>query len=660
MQAYDSGNANTPARAAAEPANVSQILKRLGVLAPDASDISAARELVSDAFLAALQESAACQDVVTQLFPNGVPTDRTFFERLGEVRRYFAYTRSGEEAIGLVWSEAMRRLTAAGQQSLLWTYVRRKPHQVFENLSSLWVVIRDRQFSPAFLAEWFVELVRPVERDHMQEGAWKAIRTLCAAHVGTALEVLQLLRGSSPDGTRLNIAGFMLGVMRTLDLTGEHESTFRQLETSFQGSSDARVRAVFDWSWTATARERRLTPEELASLFRRASQSDEDHNTVIRVACQLLIATRDLDDGTAQHCRVWIGDQASAPISEDAKLLIAHAAQMTTLLTRGSDDVAPSFSGWILSIQPVAVESVGTWRAIAGYLCELLQRDREQFKVIFERLAFTGAGAIHRLMHDGHLSRLLTDMGNAGLDDLVGRLCVSSDMHMRRLGLYLFDSLEVPVFPQAPLASSSIACRLLFYESQRVILSPKSIARILVAVAPFAEGTSDGFREEVLEELQLQAHNFAGECRTELAIRGAPITLVARALADVATYFADLDRAHKAGINAMEVPGYRRAVREHQRRLSRQVRTGERSHSPLLGLLKTTKLLYGRAVSTYFGGRLSDANPLATFSASMELPFVYYSDPEEMAIRRLHASMCIDDLLETQDPASSVSEPGRE
>jgi hypothetical protein len=186
------------------------------------------------------------------------------------------------------------------------------------------------------------------------------------------------------------------------------------------------------------------------------------------------------------------------------------------------------------------------------------------------------------------------DMHKAGVETLVGRLCVSADMDRRRLGLYLFDSLEMPEFPPAALTSSDIASRLLFYESQRASLSPKSIARILVAVARSAESATDGFREEVFAELKLQALNFARECRAELGARGKTIPIVTKALEEVASYFTDLERAHKAGINAMEVTGYRRAVVEQRRSFSRLVAKSADADSTILRMMKKTRLLYGR------------------------------------------------------------------
>ncbi len=262
-------------------------------------------------------------------------------------------------------------------------------------------------------------------------------------------------------------------------------------------------------------------------------------------------------------------------------------------------------------------------------------------------------------MHRGQLQRLHNEMGSAGVDALAGRLCVSRDSDTRRFGLFLFDSLGMPIFPQDALTSSTLAGRLLFYELQRLMLSPKGTARILVAVASSAEAATNGFRDEVFEELKLQAHNFSGECRAELTAQGATIPLVKKALDELANYFIDLDRAHKAGINGMEVTGHRRALVAYRRRFARQVTKSAEAHSAILRMVKNTRLLYGRATSQFLGGLLGDAMELAESSFSMEMPIIDLSDPEEMAMRRLHASTAIERLLEPLQN-DTLSEPAHE
>src|SRR5205807_1621713 len=106
---------------------------------------------------------------------------------------HFSYTRSGDEGIGLVWSQAVQPLLPEDREALLRAFVGQANHEVFEHLGSLWVVIRDHAFLASFLSEWVTDLVRAVERDVLQDGAWTAIRTLCMCHMDTALNVLRLL-----------------------------------------------------------------------------------------------------------------------------------------------------------------------------------------------------------------------------------------------------------------------------------------------------------------------------------------------------------------------------------------------------------------------------------------------------------------------------------
>jgi len=632
--------------------DVTGILKHLGILKGEVVEGPSSGESATEAFLLLMRDGNACEGFVAELFPDGICSDQTFFEPLGELHRHFAYTPRGDEGIGLVWSQAVHILPAEDRQSLLRSFVDRAGRQECELLGSLWVVMRDHAFSATFLSEWVTDLVRAVEQGPLPDGVWKAIRTLCTCHGETALNVLRLLL-VRPDNPRLSIAGFMLGVLRACALTGPHDCALAEVEAFLNDHADARFRGAVVWSWATTARERGLTQEELAALFARAGRSTDDRSTVVCVACQLLLGEPDIRGDTARRCRQWIDAQASPSLSSDTKHAVVSAAQAILRSIGDSEDVPPDACGWLLAIQPVGPDCVGTWRSIAAALCDILKKNRERFTQTFERLCESGAATLQRLLRDRQLRRLPTEMRGAGMDALVGKLCVSRDMDTRRLGLSLFDSLEMTCFPQAALTSSSMASRLLFYESQRVMLSPKAIARILVAVASSAETASERFRDEVFEELKLQAHNFSGECRTELTAQGATIPVVKTALDELATYFTDLDRAHKAGVNAMEVTGHRRAAITYRRRFSRQIAKSAESHSSLLSMMKTTRLLYGNTTSQFLGGRLGAPVALAETSFSMEMPLLDFCDPEEMAIRRLHASAAIERLLESLQNSAS-------
>jgi hypothetical protein len=205
-------------------------------------------------------------------------------------------------------------------------------------------------------------------------------------------------------------------------------------------------------------------------------------------------------------------------------------------------------------------------------------------------------------------------------------------------------------------SSDENAIQLLFYEAQKTILNPKTVGRVLAAVVSAVDKTDVEFHDELLEELKLQCHNFSGGCREELNRLAGDCPLVAEATKEIADYFDALKRAHEAGVNAMEVTGVRKAAKEYRRRFNQQVSEGARSASPLLRLFKHVSLLYGRSASQFTDGVLRDANPLSQTSHSMEFPMVDFLDPEGMAIRRLHSSAMIRQLLDEQSLESELSD----
>lgn len=629
-----------------ESVNAADILKHRGILKTEPGDGMPSDESAAEAFLLHVRDNNACETFVGELFSDGIRPDPAFFQRLWDLHRYYGATPSCSEGVGIVWSQAVRSLPEEDRQSLLGAFVGQGSPRVFQLLGSIWVVIRDHSFPASFLAEWITHMVRAVQRDSLQGGAWAAVRTLCVYHPDTAFDVLHLL-SLRPDQTQLAIASFMLGVLRTCDTTGPRDESLRKVEAFFNDHLDGQFRGVVAWSWAATAQERALTEDELDALFARAEISPDDRSTVVCVVCRLLSISKEISAETARRYREWIGARVSPSLPSDAKNAVVRAAH-ALLLANGGDLVPTEVSGWLLAIQPVALDCIDTWQCVAGALSGILKKDLALFIQTFERLCGSGAATLQRLFHGPQLRWLLTEMGGESMDTLVGRLCVSRDTETRRLGLFLFDSLGMLSFPLDTLNSSGVASQLLFYESQRVALSPKAIARILVAISSSAEAAKNGFRSEVFDELKLQARNFAGECRGELAARGEAIPLVQTALAEVSTYFTDLDRAHQAGINGMEVTGHRRAALVYRRRLSRQVTKSAESNSVLLSMAKSIRLLYGRTTSQFVGGVLGPAAPLAETSVSMEMPILELSDPEEMAMRRVHATAAIERLLQPE------------
>jgi len=437
----------------------------------------------------------------------------------------------------------------------------------------------------------------------------------------------------------------MLGTLRSLPLGEKQLDEFGRAEGFFRSHADNSFRAVFNWSWVTTARNSGITAEQLESLFDRVANSQEDLSNVVCVVCRITIVAR-LSAELTRRCREWLTQHLSSRLSPDAKFHLVSVAEAAARQGGESGMPEADLSDWIVAIQPVPEDNRGTWGGIADYLCRTLSRDPQQFFNVFQRLCGTSAATIHHLMCDRSLEHLTQCMKKPGVGELVGRLTVAVERATRELGLYLFNTLDIDAFPQTVLQSDeAFASRVLFYETQRTALYPKSIARILVALIPIAEKATDGFREELFDELKLQCHNFAGDFRTELNEIAKDTPMVTRAIEEVAAYFTALDRAHKAGISGMEVAGRQRAAIQQSRHFSRRVSQSAKAFSPLSNMMKHVRLLYGRSTSQFVDGQLRNAMPLANLSSSMELPIVELCDPEEMAMRRLHASAAIGALV---------------
>lgn len=632
---------STPHAAAPD---IPEILKQFNVPRRDAPDEMPMDSSTADIFLSVVEDPSQRARCVAQLFPKGVPLGGSFFDLLDELRQCIGVAETGEEAIGRVWAEAMRQLDTDEQQQLLHGFATSQRHDLFANLGSLFVVVREHVFAPGFLADWFTDLLHAVERDYMQDGFLKAVRTLCEEHTDVALEVLWALC-TPPDPRRLSVAGFMLGTLRSFELDETRAAQLRKVEDFFEQHDDASFRAVFDRSWVTTARNNGITTGQMQSLFARAARSAEDLGGVLCVVSQLM-SIDNLFDTLAPECPEWISRHVGPDLTSEAKHCVAAAA--ARLLKKGinAQQYVEMASEWIVSIQPVAEEYRGTWNRIGDFLCDLLTHDREQFVDVVERLAHRSAEIIHRLLSSRHLDRLSRDMRRAGVGELVGRLAVSADAPTRQLGLYLFERLEIDAFPKGILEDDrDFSSRILFYAAQKSVFEPTSLARILIALVPIADQSADAFRDEVFAEICLQCRNFAGACRAELESHAKDVPMVQEALEQAAQYFANLKAAHEAGINKMEVPGHRQAAALYQRHLSRQMEESVKSHSPIFGMMKQVRLPYGSASSQFFCGHLGDAIPLIHTTSSVEMPLVDLCDPEEMALRRIHASAAIQALV---------------
>jgi hypothetical protein len=338
----------------------------------------------------------------------------------------------------------MRRLTPEHQQKLLQAFAHLEGHELFALVGSLHIVLRDHALPPAFLAGCFADLLRLVERDFAQDGVWKSILTVCEHRGDAALQTLRLYV-NDPDERRCSIAAFMLGILRSASLQ-TRSAEFARLEDELRDHADCQLRAVFNWSWVTTSRERELTQDELNDLFTRAENSPDDLNNVACVTSRL-IAVGSLSIDLARQCRHWVSRTVGPSLSSEAKHHVVLAADH---LQRADDGEATAdATAWIKAIQPLSADHVGTWERIGDFLCELLKRNRDDLTMLVIELCRTSASTMQELMAGGYMRRFLHGLRKVEVNELVAKLALSVETPTRRLGLYLFNELDVSELPNA-------------------------------------------------------------------------------------------------------------------------------------------------------------------------------------------------------------------
>jgi len=581
--------------------------------------------------------------LVEKLFPGGIQSGEEFFDRLDEIRYIVSIGRSANEGIGLLWSAAIGNSEGALRKELLFGLANQSGHHLYAFMESFYVVVRDNSFAAAFLTDCLVGLHDVAMKGGAQGGLWKGMKTLCEIHPNVALEVASQL-SELPLSEGGDLGGYIVGAMRNCDLDSDVANELESRQSFFKDHTDSGFRRVYYNSWFTTYKLHGFTLGELNSIIE-VGVNNNDQNNLVELAAKL-IAFAELPYGLQERCVNFLGDNVSVDVGVDAKHVIPKAA--SKILETDCDQAIQKSTQLIRSIGPP--ESFEVWNAFGSYLCDLFDKSQDDFESLFEFLCQNSASEIHKQLVQKGLCLLDYKFKASDIGALASRLCTSEDLATRRLGIYLFDNFDIKEFDlQAFDDESNIKQKLLFYELQRIHIDANSIARILSAIARKRSGTSESFDDELKDEVVLQCRNYAGACRSEFERVGSDIPMIATSIKEVRDYFESLDKARKAGINSMQVPGYLKAAKLQRKLFSRQVRKSADQHSSFLNMMKKIQLLYGQTSSQYINGILSDARPLMENSFSMETPVFEFCDPEQMGFRRLMASAKIDELNRNTD-----------
>lgn len=596
------------------------------------------RQIIADAEQLCVNKESASK-ALDALLPEGVVPNAFFFERLKNLHLRLGWSGASNQVIGILILTALDRLKLDEGEALLREMPKMPSPYFFQALESLPILLKKGALRPSFAAEWFTLLVRRIGNDLASAGFWNALGVYCDEHPDDAVAVLSCIPFSEGED-RLGIAAYILGALRSIELKAETRGRLETLEREFSQAIEVNKRSIYNRSWIETARRGALNRQELESLVERMTAGSIEEREQVYWIVTASILSQTISEDSFNFGLGWLRANVSGQIPPLAKY---HVIDFAVRLAPAHREDAGKL---VLLVQPIQTDHKGIWQRMEHFLVHWLQTDFLGFKAFCVDLANKNAKAWLKVLQEPqNYEWFFSELRGKDAGDMVGELIFSPSWYCRKLGLFFFDKLDLIILPSDMLAAASQdQIKIAFYELQRDLIHGRAVARYLMLLIPFVEHTDDAFQEEFYRELVLQLKNYPGACREEFEKRKEAFPILGKALDEAKRYFDALQAVRKSNISTMDVPGYRKAVRLHARRFSNEISKKAEEMSVFMQLFKKVVLPYGKAWRTFNDGKLGGASAFHEVSSSIEVPRMEIIDPEEMALRRLHASVKIQQL----------------
>jgi hypothetical protein len=601
------------------------------------------------------------------LFRGAIPVDPSFYRALERLHHQCEFGDTSHKITSLLWERALHNFSDDEKEKR-----EDKIEKVLLSLSALghsfWIlltclprVMKTQKISGPRFVRWCEAMLKRIGEDLGGQGFYEAVVAFCESCPENALDAL---KAYPVEPTNAGLVAAMLGTLRCQPLPDDLLPRLKAEEARFHENGNPLFRGVYFQSWTQDARAGRLTNAAWDRLVDFAHQKgSDDTDLLFRIGCTMANIPQVAGE-TKYHILHWLLSEASASSSELSKFCVAQLASFQRSSPLNPSPWKEEISKLVLQILPIKKESKGTWDSLEFYLTTLVPNDIPTFELLCKAIAKKNGAAWLSLLKTHHgMPSLLGQMKAAKQSDLITDLSLSLDRSQRQIGLFLFDELNIEELEVAKLtAAKADICWLLLHEVEGATIDGDGAARVLISLLGQTSRMGERFTDALKAEIILQVKNYPGKCGDTFAASSSKHKFLQAAVEIRDQYFAALAEAKKSSLWRMEVPGYRRAVAQHQRNFQNQVQEGAKKHSVFMNFVHEVQLLYGKTWSTFMGENLSAPSELSSFGHSVEFPRLELIDPEQMQFRRLVARSEIN-LIESRNQtpsAKAIVEPPSE
>ena len=585
--------------------------------------------------------------ILDVIFPKGIPTDSSFYKSLARVKYYTGFKPVSQKLIEYLWIRAYNCLSQNKKINLLQSLVDEQQEGFWPAIHSLPKFVSSVKIAPQFAAIWFVQLAERVKGDLAGGYVFKAVKEYAYHFPSFGLKVFERYISEGLSEPRLNLAANLLGALRSSAFRGQiSKGIIKKWENKLRNNPKTEFRLCYHKSWVTSFDLGTVSIEQLdAKLIEMLNgvpkEIDEAFNTVYRCLMGKLS-----DPDFVRFAMNWFSKNASSHIPPLAKYCVVDSVWRLCSPRRKESKLVEvsEANNLLIAIQPVPDDNLGTWHQIEYYLVDRLHEGIEVFEDILTKLTEVNSKGLLTQLEE-RFDYLKSEMSKLNIEELVTNWLVSLDHRKRRIGWLLFEEIKLPSLSEKILSKiSEVQLKIALLEFIRNPFLGEKTSQFFLMLEPHFRNVSSQLREEFKQEMIIQAINYPKACLENWKKISNPSRLLQNVIKSAEAYFNNLKNIKDSPARSFSFPEYKTAVERSYREFSTQVVQGARKKLVFANLVKNVEIIYGSRWSIMVEGKLGEDAPFKQSESSVEFPRLEEIDPEGMALRRLQASVQINDL----------------
>lgn len=586
--------------------------------------------------------------VLSALFGETIPVDKSFYETLARYGHLFGYGTPSNRLIATIWLDAFRTLNDQKKILLLDLLFAIDNDKFWRMVGALPFFLPDAHLPATFLADYLPRIGEKIGADLGGGPFFQAVESFSSRVPLEAHEVLNSFYASRElSEMSIHIASILLGGVRAASRNSRFDPVvLEKTEKSLLASIYLKDRMYYHRSWSTSFSLGVLSLSELSNrLDLMISGAKEEQDEAFRVIDACARSKRE-DEGFASFAFSWLSAHSSLAKSSLAQYVVVDAIWTLFVPTPKNPRVEQYESlKMILSmVQPVSPKDLGTWHQLEYVLVEVIHWDKGKFIELLTTLFKANPGAFITLFAEDGLQYIESELKPAKIEDRICALLFSEDVHSRKLGAILFKSRQLSFYgvtPRIGILPSPATLRRMLLEFVNDLMLGSNTSSYLLLMLPYVEQSDDEFKSEFKSEMLLQAINYPGACLENWKSLNIKSDLLDEVVKSADDYFKRLHEVAESPANCFSFSELAQASEHRLREQSRDLNEQVKQKSVIMNLVSVVNVIYGETWGSFIEGVLQKPTGFHGISHTLEYPRLEEIDPEWMEMRRLEARMKI-------------------